>query len=176
MTICCALATADGAWIGSDRRRCWEIQYMDNMPEKWVSVHGWWVAFAGTGRIEQPLMTIHESCGDSAFAFSAAFWKTVRAQKLVDGKGEWDGSLILYRPDQGLWLLDSGFCVTRMPVGTLLAIGSGRDFARGAWWARLAVSDKEDVAMAIRCACAFDAGCGGEPWVRYVNAEGALEE
>lgn len=84
------------------------------------------------------------------------------------GPKSFDIEILLARPGR-LWLLDASLTPIEVPPGEFMAVGSGREYARGAAHALSFASPADQVRAAVQAAIDLEyETCGGKPVVETV--------
>lgn len=180
MTIICAVHRNGETWIGSDRQATqgWRIGHAS--VKKWI-VHGD-RALGVSAELRLVNLVANEfdlMAAESSYALS----KTLRDLMLANGfqsKSDPDGGAAgynfsaLYATPSGVWDIDQSFGVLAVDDGEMAARGSGLEYALGAFHALRSVGNNDLsnlVMLSVEAAIAYDTGCGGEPFVKKLEAE-----
>lgn len=183
MTILVALHDPKlGTWIGSDRRITKDggIVYLD-MVDKWCELgSGYWVGVSGDYRTLNLIAC--EAVNGRMSDLKGGFDFTRRVRRLyeehdwrvkADGYGApcYGSSFILAMP-KAIWSISTDLSIIDVTDRGFFAEGSGERYAFGAdFVARSVLCPEERVRTAIKAACAHDAGCGGEIFVKHLPIE-----
>lgn len=178
MTIICAMHKQGiGTWIGSDSRATVGAVVAPVSIAKWAFVGLWAIGHTGEPRSLSLVVKHAERLGDihDPFDLATALRDLLRddGYRSEDRHGEPSdyGQRWLIASAIGLWDSDGAGSLTRIQDECLWARGSGRDFALGAGFAAPDTMPAKDVVLgAIRAACHYDTGCGGEPFVHLLPA------
>lgn len=171
MSIVAAIAVPDRAItvIGCDQRVGSVM-----VPTKWVRQGCWAIGVSGVYRV---LALIEQREGaPQRSPLEVGVW--LRDVLLEDGfqprddaggPQSFDTEILLARAGR-LWALDASLTPTEVPPGELAAVGSGREYARGAAYALDAASLDYRMHTSIQAAIDLEfATCGGEPVVEWLS-------
>jgi ATP-dependent protease HslVU (ClpYQ) peptidase subunit len=182
LTIICALKTHDGVWIGADGRVCDDGKIVNDRVEKWCkNGHGLWLGIAGALRAINMAGTVFVNSEYPVHAIEGI-------RKLVEDDG-WESEpgkgpksydfTMMITDGKSIWeVAGDGSWVQHRDIGDFVAIGSGADFAFGAYdgivgWDEQAEGDdielKGLIGDILRCACRRDTSCGGGLFIQKVT-------
>ena len=175
MTVVCAVHhEGDGTWIGSDTYcTCGNGLIPSDVP-KWFGAHGWAIGQSGDrfthNLIDHEVDGLFHKCKDifeASRRLIVLFDENKMNHNDEPGARSFNQELIICGPKnlkRPIWHIGPDMCFAPIPLGTLWAIGSGEEYARGAGY----VADgggRERVEAALAAAILYDQGCGGEPYV-----------
>ena len=176
MTIVCAVKDpAGGVWIGSDSRVTGGHGFIAPVTfKKWRQVGNLWVGVCGHARLFQ--LFGYPGPDPTAALFAEYLRERVRGEGWKDDERSTRGG----PPDMGggAIIVDKESVHELTPGGVLVdygdelcAIGSGCEYALGAWSAtRDPVPRPLSMVKAIDAAMRYDQDCGGQRWIIRVNA------
>lgn len=161
--------------VGSDRRATSGRAF--DFDHKWTRLGPWWVGRAGPRRLASVLASIADPAADVG-----GLVEQIKAGVADDGwKPIEDAGDPAYYKLQFLavlggsaWRINGSFDTMEIPAGELVAIGSGEDFAHGAFHAlRDDGLEPEDLVWrCLKAAIELDPGCGGDPFVHNIKENG----
>jgi len=176
VTVICGLHLAGvGTWIAADSRATAGQHVRPYPVQKWTERGPWYIGVTGDWRTATLIRGAEQigQCAD-ARAVGDAVRKLLLDDGYIAGTGrgakEFDNAILIASPD-GLWSLDTTFALAQVPNEIFMAHGSGREYALGAAFALgVAGPDQRRVMYAaVDAACKFDAGCGGEVFVKLLE-------
>ena len=181
MTIICAMldVAANGCWIASDRLATAGTGVV-GYREKWLLGDGFAIGSSGYGVMLDELVAVLDEFNKDMHP--AQMWaRAVRIMKEAgwkprtnDGEPPFYECGFLFATKTNLWSIDGTGSSTPFGFGEFASRGSGADVADGAMHAlsdhaRDRMTTEEMMRATIDAAIAYDTGCGGEPFVRFIG-------
>lgn len=184
MTVIAAIHEQGETWIGSDTQALIAAYRPEITGAKWVSVDDVAVAVAGDLRTlniiqEHPDRLLGDLSGPFAFVerlrvLLAEFGYDAKPYQDTDRTPNFGGPL-LFADKTRVCDICPEFSVVEAVPGSMVARGSGQDYALGVFFAlsaaRILAGDgpAHVLRQAIAAAIKYDTGCGGEPWIHRLG-------
>ena len=176
MTIVLALQHEKGVTIGCDRRFTASDDLIHDKAIKWhvneypglsVGISGSPFVFDTIGRLALTSSDPFKFCEDLRSYFRDQQWSPPTKEHGLPPR--WDLNLLL-TDRHSIWEVGGTMYPMLIPNGEIGAIGSGYQVALGAMYALRDCLPEDRVARSIETTCRFNAGCGGNPWIRTLFA------
>ena len=177
MTVLCVVRDGGETWIGSDTQAT-QNGLVRNVGPKWIMWGPWALGVSGDLRAQNIL----ESCPKRLFDDAAGAFDVSDRIRAIMKEYEFDlapseghapqncGQNMILANAESAWSLaaDFSFC----HIGHYWADGSGKELALGTLHAGAAENWKPEkmVERALLVAMEFDNGCGGDKWMRKLEA------
>lgn len=176
MTVVCAVHDRGETWIGSDTRACRGELIVPTIAHKWHVHDRLALGVAGDSRVHNIVGVSRETLleNDAPFAVAEALRTVLKEYDIgfasEDRAGAKNmGQYFLLATPKAVFSIGACLAVAQIKDGWLYAIGSGGAEANGAGHALREEPPQFRVRAALLAAMAFDAGCGGEPYIRQLR-------
>lgn len=176
MTVVCAVHDRGETWIGCDTRACRGETIIPAAAHKWHVHDRLALGVAGDSRVHNIVGVSRETLleNDAPFAVAEALRKVLKEYDIgfagEDRAGVKSmGQFFILATPKAVFSIGACLAVSQISDGWLYAVGSGAAEAHGAGHALRQEPPQFRVRAALLAAMAFDAGCGGETWIRQIR-------
>lgn len=173
MTILCAITDGKETWIGSDTQATEGDQLIYSVGSKWTQVGQWWIGVAGDWRTTCILREADWPKIDTIVRLAREVRSVIEEDGFQKKEGygptHYGSHFLVVRAGE-VWRLASDFSYIKIVRNELTAQGGGEQFAFGAAYAlRHQAAPLIRLVTALRAACHYDNGCGGDLWTHHLE-------